>query len=143
MKNFSFFLLTFIFECDNIDLSEGDRSPGTERIAKGIMNMKKVIIALHQGSGLVKYQNAEALQNDLAKEAKEGSLGLKTMYTWPINIWKDHETHLDSFLQALDDLAEASDHLTPAELGLIAEPVGKFMLYFFSPSFLKKGGLLQ
>ena len=105
--------------------------------------MKKVIITLHQGLGLLKYQNAEALQNDLKKEAEEGPCGLKTMYTWPVNIWEDHESSLENFLQALDDLAEASDHLSPAELGTIAEAVGKFMKYYFSPSFLKKAGLMQ
>ena len=105
--------------------------------------MKKIIITLHQGFGLLKYQNAEKLQNDIKKEAEEGPCGLKTMYTWPVHIWEDHEEHLDSFLQALDDLAEASDHLSPAELGTIAEAVGKFMKYYFSPSFLKKAGLMS
>lgn len=107
--------------------------------------MKKVIITLHQGLGLLKYQNAEALQNDLKKEAEEGPSGLKTIYTWPIHIYEceDHEQALDNFLQALDDLAEASDHLSPVELMLIAEPVGKFLMYFFSPNFLKKAGLLR
>ena len=105
--------------------------------------MKNVIITLHQGFGLLKYQNAEALQNDLKKEAEEGPSGLKTMYTWPVTVWEDHEPALDNFLQALDDLAEAADHLSPAELGIIAEPLGKFLKYYFSPNFLKKAGLLQ
>lgn len=102
--------------------------------------MKKVIITLHQGLGLLKYQNAEALQNDLKKEAEEGPSGLKTMYTWPIHIYEDHEPALDNFLQALDDLAEASDHLSPVEVMVIAEPVDKFLKYFFSTNFLKKVG---
>lgn len=105
--------------------------------------MKEVIITLHQGLGLLKYQDPSKLQADLVKEGEEGPCGLKTMYTWPIDIWEDHEPQLNNFLQALDDLAEASDHLTPAELGQLADPIGKFLKYYFSPNFLKKAGLLQ
>lgn len=105
--------------------------------------MKKVIITLHQGLGLLKYQTPEDLQADLVQEGKEGPCGLKTMYTWPIMIDPGHECDLTRFISALDDMSEAADNLTPAELGLIAEPVGKFLKYFFSPNFLKKAGLLR
>lgn len=105
--------------------------------------MKEVIITLHKGLGLLKYQTPEALQADLVQEGQEGPEGLKTMYTWPIMIDPDHEENLTRFISALDDMSEAADHLAPAELGIIAEPVGKFLKYFFSPNFLKKAGLLQ